>query len=158
MALKKKTKKKTLIKSNALEKLINSAVGGMEAALESGTEAINVLGKEVKSLNTQGSRLRKKRVILLKRKKATTGKLKKSPNAELRKLLRDVERELASSRKELTKVTSAKDVAAGELGALKGNFKKVSVYAKAIEKADKVLNKPVKKKKRKKSSKVALAA
>lgn len=141
-----------------MDKLIQSAVGNMEVALGSGVDAINVLDKEVKSLNTQAARLRKKRVILLKRKKATTGKLKKSPSAELRKLLRDVERELASTRKELTKVTSVKDAAAGELGALKGNFKKVSAYAKAIEKADKVLNKPAKKKKRKKRAKLAQAA
>lgn len=157
MAVKKKAKKKALIKGGALEKLVDSAVDNMKSALASGSAAIDVHSKEVKSLNTLSARLRKKRAALLKRKKATSSKLKKSPNAESRKLLRDVERELVSVRKELGKTTSAKEAAAGELSVLKSNFKKVSLYSKGIEKADKALNKPAKKKKRRKSRKVVQA-
>jgi len=158
VALKKKAKKKALIKGGALEKLVDSAVDNMKQALASGSAAIDALGKEVKSLNTQSARLRKKRAALLKRKKSTSLKLKKSPDAESRKLLRDAERELVSVRKELEKAASAKETAAGELSVLKSNFKKASLYSKGIEKVDRVLNKPVKKKKRRKSLKVAQAA
>ena len=157
MALKKKAKKKTLIKSGALEKLVDSAVGNMQLALATGSAAVDARSKEVKSLNTLSTRLRKKRAALLKRKKSTSSKLKKSPNAESRKLLRDVERELVSVRKDLEKTTSAKEAAAGELSVLKSNFKKAALYSKGMEKADKALNKPVKKKKRKKSLKAQAA-
>lgn len=157
MALKKKAKNKALIKGGALEKLVDSAVDNMKTALASGSAAIDARSKEVKSLNNLSARLRKKRAALLKRKKATSSKLKKSPNAESRKLLRDVERELISVRKDLGKTTSAKEAASGELSVLKSNFKKASLYSKGIEKADKALNKPVKKKKRRKSRKVAPA-
>lgn len=157
MALKKKAKNKALIKGGALEKLVDSAVDNMKTALASGSAAIDARSKEVKSLNNLSARLRKKRAALLKRKKATSSKLKKSPNAESRKLLRDVERELISVRKDLGKTTSAKEAAAGELSVLKSNFKKASLYSRGIEKADKVLSKPAKKKKRRKSRKVAPA-
>ncbi|HEX7026741.1 MAG TPA: hypothetical protein VF268_05830 [Gammaproteobacteria bacterium] len=153
MALKKKAKKKAPIKGGALEKLVDAAVENMQQALASGSTAIDARSKEVKTLNTQSSRLRKKRATLLKRKKVTSSKLKKAPNAELRKLLRDVERELVSVRKDLEKTTSAKEAAAGELSVLKSSFKKAALYSKGIEKADKALNKPAKKKKRKKSVK-----
>lgn len=155
MALKKKAKKKGPIKGGALEKLVDSAVENMQQALTSGSVAIDARSKEVKSLNTQSARLRKKRAALLKRKKSTSSKLKKAPSSELRKVLRDVERELGSVRKELGKASSAKEVAAGELSVLKSNFKKAALYSKGIEKADKTLNKPVRKKKRKKSLKAA---
>lgn len=158
MALKKKTKNKAPIKGGVLEKLVDSAVDNMKLALASGSVAIEVLGKEVKSLNTLSARLRKKRATLLKRKKTTSVKLKKTPNAELRKLLRDVERELVSVRKDLEKAASAKETAAGELSVLKSSFKKASLYSKGIEKADKTLNKPARKKKRRKSREVAQAA
>lgn len=154
MALKKKAKKKAPIKGGALEKMVDSAVDNMKLALASGSTAINARSKEVKSLNTLSTRLRKKRATLLKRKKATSMKLKKAPNAEARKLLRDVERELVSVRKDLAKTTSEKETAAGELSVLKSSFKKASLYSKGIQKADKALNKPAKKKKRRKSRKV----
>jgi len=142
-------KKKTIANSNALEKSIVASVASLTSACTQSAIAVDSLSKVAKTLAKESVRLNKKRAVLIKRKKTVSAKQKKSPNAENKKAIQSVEKELSAISKEIAKVKPIKDSNAVELKALKVWLKRTSAYAKGIESADKVLNKPKKKVRRK---------
>ncbi len=156
MAAKKKSaRKKTVVKSAVLSKKIESAIAALTEASEAGAKAIDVRGKEVKKLATAAKRLSKKRATLLKRKKTASNKLKSAPGVETRKALNAVVKELTAVSKQAPKARAVKAAAAAELAGLKSASKRVTAYVKSLEKADKLLNKPAKKRKKRRKAPAA---
>ena len=145
------TRKKTIAKSAAVEKNIATSLEKLAAACTDGDKAVAARSKVAKQLNREASRLNKRRGLLLRRTKAAAKKASTSPGAETRKALRAATAELAATRKAIAKVRAAKAVNSPELAALKAASRQANAYAKAIGQADKVLNKP--KKKRRKARK-----
>jgi len=141
------------MKSAALEKLVSSSMNNLQVASDDGAKAIATRSGEAKKLLAESKRISKKRAILTKRKKTTSLKLKKVADAATRKILRDVEKELAAIKKMAEKVRISKTSLAEELKGLKENQKRAATYLNVIEKADKILNKPKKKKRRRRVKK-----
>ena len=147
---------KTIAKSNALEKTITASVASLTSACNQSAIAVDSLSKVAKTLAKESMRLNKKRAVLLKRKKTAAAKQKKTPSAENKKALLAVEKELTTISKEIAKVRPKKESNAVELRALREWLKRASAYTKGIESADKVLNKPKKKVRRKVAKKAKL--
>lgn len=145
--------KKTVVKSASLEKVIENSLAALSAANDNGDKAVAALSRTAKSLLSEGKRLSKKRATLSRRKKTATAKLKKDNNADNRKLLRDTVRELAAVRKLAASTTAAKSANAEELRGLKAQTKRSKAYLSALDKADKVLNKPRKTRRRRRVTK-----
>ncbi|NOZ54883.1 MAG: hypothetical protein GXP08_17405 [Gammaproteobacteria bacterium] len=141
-----------------MEKTISSSLDSLFSAFSNSADAVETLSKDAKKLALESKRLTKKRSALMKRKKIAAGKLKKSPDAANRKALKDVEKEIAGVTKLLDKVKPQKAASTEELMALKACFKKASAYMKSIEGADKTLNKPKKKIRKKRAKPAAPAA
>lgn len=154
---KKKTtaKKKTPAKSTSLEAKVASAIQHLEDVAAHGDVAVNLRSAASKKLSNLSSRLSKKRAALMKRKKIITAKMKTAPTPDLRKLLRDIEKEVKTVTRDLTKARAEKSGHTVELAGLKEHLKKATTYLKHIGHADKILNKPKKKRKKKTSKKVA---
>jgi len=142
-------KKKSITNSNAIEKTIVASVASLTSACNQSAIAVDSLSKVAKTLAKESLRLNKKRSLLMKRKKTVAAKQKKSPNSENKKAIQSVEKELSAISKEIAKVKPQKDSNAVELKTLKSWLKRASAYTKGIESADKVLNKPKKKIRRK---------
>ena len=87
----------------------------------------------------------------MKRKKLATTRVKKEASADNKKALRDVTKELDTIKKELDKAKIAKDANNAELSELRTSLKRATVYRKGVAAADKVLNKPKKKARRKRA-------
>ena len=147
------TKKKPIAKSASVEKNIAVALERLDAACTEGDKAVAARSKIAKKLNAESRRLNKKRATLVKRSKVAAVKAKADPSAANRKALREAVTELAATRKALAKTRAAKAVNSPELAGLKFAQRQANAYGKAIVLADKVLNKP--KKKRKKRAKKA---
>lgn len=143
-----KAKKKSVVKSAAVDKAIMAAIESLNAASEASAVAVATRAKDAKNFTAEGKRLAKKKAALAKRKKTAAVKLKKDGTAAARKSLKDSEKELAVVTKDGAKNRVEKSVNAEELTGLKLGLKKVSAYLKVIEKSDKVLNKPKKKKRK----------
>lgn len=146
-----KKSKKSLVKSASLEKVIETSLATLDAANTGGEKAVTALSKIAKTLTAEGKRLSKKRTILSKRKKAAAAKLKKSGNAETRKLLNTTVKELNAVKKLAVKSAAAKSTNTDELKGLKAQTKRTRAYLAVLEKADKVLNKPTKKRRKKRA-------
>ncbi len=142
-------KMKAIAKSSALEKTITASIESLASACNQSEIAVNSLSKVAKDLAKESMRLNKKRAILVKRKKTVTAKQKKNPSADSKKILQGVEKELTAIAKEIAKVKPIKESNAIELKVLKEWMKRASAYTKGIENADKVLNKPKKKARKK---------
>jgi hypothetical protein len=147
------TKKKPIAKSASVEKNIAVALERLDAACTEGDKAVAARSKIAKKLNAESRRLNKKRATLVKRSKVAALKAKADPSAANRKALREAVTELAATRKALAQTRAAKAVNSPELAGLKVAQRQANAYGKAIVLADKVLNKP--KKKRKKRAKKA---
>lgn len=143
-----KSTKKPLIKSNSLEKTIASSVEGINSAFAAGTNAVTLLSKEAQKFANESKRLNKKRALLAKRKTNAAVRAKKTPTPDTRKALKVAETELAAVTKELNKVKPLKVTTDVELKALRDCLKRASAYNRGIQSADKILNKPVKKRKK----------
>ncbi len=148
-----KSKKATVMKSAALEKLVSGSMNNLQVACDDGAKAVATRSSEAKKLLAESKRISKKRAILIRRRKTTALKLKKVADAATRKALRDVEKELTAIKKMAEKVRINKTSLAEELKALKENQKRAATYLNVIEKADKILNKPKKKKRRRRVKK-----
>ena len=146
-----KAKIKPIVKSAAIDKAIVSAVETLNAACNASAPAVDVRAKEAKKLTAEGKRLAKKKAVLSKRKTAVSAKVKKDPSAANRKLLKVTVTELAAVTKASAKSRAAKSANAEELNGLKAGLKKAVTYAKLIEKARKVLDKPRKKSRKKRA-------
>ena len=155
MAAKKKTRKKSIVKSDALNKRIDSAVEALSSASAEAGLAVDSLSKEVKKLTAESKRLSKKRATLVKRKKVAAKKAKSSPSAETRKALNAVVKELSGISKLAPKARALKTAAAAELSGLKSASKRLNAYVTNLGKADKILNKPAKKRRKRRKAPAA---
>ena len=147
--------KKSVVKSAALEKTIGNALDALNCANDDGEKAIAALSKIAKSLTAESKRYSKKRATLSRRKKTLTAKLKKGPDADTRKLLNATEKELNAIKKLAAKCSATKSANSEELKGLKANTKRSKAYLAALTKADRILNKPKKKRRKKRAKKVA---
>ena len=145
--------KKTVVKSASLEKVIETSLAALNAAKENGEKAVAALSINAKKLSAEGKRLSKKRATLSKRIKTTAAKFKKTGDAATRKLHKAATTELNSVKKLAAKSSAARSAIAEELRGLKAHTKRSKAYVAAHAKADKVLNKPVKKRRKKRASK-----
>lgn len=138
-------RKPTIAKSASIDKNIETAIEKLTAASLDGGKAVATRTKEGKKLTAAVRRLSKKRATLMRRKKTATTRAKNAPSAETRGALRTVLKDITSVTKELDKLRPQKNANAEELAALKAGERKATAYLKSIEKADKVLNKPKRK-------------
>jgi len=146
-------KAKPIIKAAALDKKINSSAEALGNACADAATAITKKAAEAKKLTAEVKRHSKKKMTLTKRNKTATAKNKNSPNAANKKAAAAVVKELKSTKAALDKSRANKAVVTTELAALRSAAKRLNAYTKAIAAADKILNKPVKKKRRTKKSK-----
>ncbi|MGD8938868.1 MAG: hypothetical protein PVJ72_05775 [Gammaproteobacteria bacterium] len=144
-------KKKPIAKAGMVAKSLENALVNLEAAFESGTNAVAERAQNGSQYAKLVARLSKKRATLLKRKKLATTRVQKEPSADNNKALRDVKKELDSVTKELGKAKIVKDANNAELSDLRASLKRATAYRKGVAAADKVLNKPKKKSRRKKA-------
>ncbi len=144
--------KKTVIKNAALEKVTDSSLANLEAANANGANALAVATKKSKQSSAEGKRLSKKRVALIKRNKTAAAKAKKDPVAENKKALSAVVKELAAVRKDAAKNKTVRAADFAELSGLRATCRRLAAYTKAIAAADRVLNKPKKKVRRRKKA------
>lgn len=134
-------KKKTIAKSAAVTKSIETALASLGTACAAGDGAVAKRSKDAKSLATATKRLSRKRAILIKRKRISAKRAKASPSGETRRAVRAVIKELATTKKLLGKARTAKGINAVELAALKAAQRRATAYAKAIAHAEKSLAK-----------------
>lgn len=149
-------KAKPLAKSVALEKVLNNSIDVLNAVCKSSSQAVASRAKGAKKHTAETKRLSKKRATLSNRKKAITKKLRKGADVVTRKLLTTTVKEIGVIKKLAAKNNAAKTANATELAAMKKILKTASAYVKGIEKANKDLSKP-KKKRRKKRAKPTIA-
>jgi hypothetical protein len=142
--------KKTVIKNTALVKVLDTSLTNLEAANANGAKALAAATKKSKQSSAEGKRLSKKRVALIKRNKTAAAKAKKEPVAANKKALNEVVKELAAVRKEAAKNKIVRAADFAELSGLRVSCRRLTAYSKAIAAADKVLNKPKKKVRRRK--------
>ena len=136
--------KRTIAKSAAVTKNIETALASLGTACVAGDSAVARRGKDGKSLAATTKRLSRKRATLAKRKRLSAKRAKAAPSGETRKALRAVTKELATTKTQLVKARAVQGVNAVELAALKAAQRRASAYAKAIAQAEKSLNKPTK--------------
>jgi len=143
-------KTQTIATASSLANKIQVATENLLLAKKDGEVAASSLEKDRKKLLAENKRLAKKRALLGRKKKATANRLKKTPNAENRKEANLINKELAAIKKASDKARAVSTVNADKLKGVKTSLKQASAYVSVIEKADKVLNKPKKKKRAKK--------
>ena len=136
--------KRTIAKSAAVTKNIETALASLGTACVAGDSAVARRGKDHKSFAATTKRLSKKRAVLTKRKRLSAKRAKAAPSGETRKTLRAVIKELATTKKQLVKARAVQGVNAVELAALKAAQRRASAYAKAIAQAEKSLSKTTK--------------
>ena len=145
-------KKKPLIKSSMAKSKLETAVSVLSAACEEGNKAIIARAKDGKKNALLVSRLSKRRTALVKRKSAAAARLKKDASADNRKALNAVNKDIKSVSSELKKAKSVKDANNLELSGLRATLKSANAYMKAIAAADRVLNRPKKKRRARKKA------
>lgn len=135
-------KKKPIIRSTQFVNTIDTSVERLNEALNKGKVAVAKRSKDSLQQLALIRRLKKKKQALLNRKTRATAKQKKAPSAEITKLIRSSAREIASIKKQLTKATALRQANLAELSLLRVNLRRASAYVKAINSAEKRLNKP----------------
>ena len=146
-------KAKPVVKAAALDKTINASVDSLSKACSSATKALAKKTAEAKKQRAEVKRHLKKKATLTKRNKTAAAKQKRDANAVNRKAAATVAKELKSTKVVLGKARASKAALLSELGELKVASKRLTAYTKAIAAADKALNKPAKKRKKRKSTK-----
>jgi chromosome segregation ATPase len=142
-------KTKPVMKAAALDKTITSATESLTRACSNADAAVTAKTAEEKKLNLQIKQHTKKKTTLTKRNKTAAARLKKDPSAVNKKAAATVAKELKAVKSALDKIRATKATVSTELTALKTAAKRLTAYTKGINAADKVLNKPVKKKRSK---------
>lgn len=143
-------KAKPVIKAAAIDKTINASTDSLTKACNDAVTAITKKTAEAKNLMAEVKRHTKKKAILTRRSKTAATKLKKDPNAANKKAVTDVAKEIKLTSSALDKARTNKAFVSTELAALRAASKRLNAYTKAIAAADKVLNKPVIKKRKRK--------
>lgn len=146
-----KTRKKTVARSANIDKSISTALENLASACVNGKNAIDARTKVNKKLASVLKRLNKKRATLVTRKKAAAEKVRKSASVETRKDLKTASNNLAAVTKEAAKTRTQKRPIAEELAALKAGQRNAAAYVKAIDAANRQLNKPKKKSRKKRA-------
>lgn len=146
-------KTKKLVTSASIAKNNIIAIENLINAKKDGEASVSSLEKDRKKLLAERKRQVKKTAILTKKKKLASARLKKTPNAINRKMLNVVSKELETVRKLSAKTRSVSLANAEELKAVKNSLKQATAYLAAITKVDKVLNKPKKKRAKKRAGK-----
>jgi len=145
-------KKKPAVKNAALAKVIDTSLANLGAAAKKGASALAAATKKSKRSSVEGKRLNKKRVALIKRQLTAAAKAKKDPVAANKNALKAVVRELAAIRKAVAKNKAVNSANFAELSGLRGSCRRLTAYGRALAAADRVLNKPKKKTRRRKAS------
>ena len=135
------TKKKPMIRSAQFVSTIDTSVERLNEALVKGEFAVAKRSKDSLQQLALVRRLKKKKQVLLNRKSRATTKQKKAPSAEIAKQIRDSGREIKSIKKQLTKATALRQANLAELSVLRVNLRRASAYIRAINSAEKQLNK-----------------
>ena len=143
-------KAKPVVKAAALDKTINASIDSLTKACGNAETAVTIKSAEAKKLLAEVRRHLKKKTTLTKRSKTAGAKLKKEANAANKKAVAAVTKELNATKAALDKSRASKAVVLTELASLKAAAKRLTTYTKAIAAADKVLNKPAKKRRAKK--------
>ncbi len=144
-------KKKTVVKNASLAKVIDTALDNLEKANANGAKALANATKKGKKLSAEAKRLGKKRKTLNNRRNSAAAKAKKYPVVANRNALKKVARELADVRKAVAKNKPVKAANFGELSGLRISCRRLAAYGKALAAADKALNKPKKKARKRKA-------
>lgn len=142
-------KKKPIVKATVVAKSLENALTNLEAAFDSGSKAVAERAKNGSQNAKTVARLSKKRATLAKRKTLATARVKKDGSADNKKALSAVTKELNSVAGELNKAKVVKDANNAELNDLRASLKRATAYRKGIAAADRVLNKPKKKSRKK---------
>lgn len=145
-------KKKSVIKNAALSKVIDTSLANLEAATANGATALALVTKKSTQSSAEGKRLSKKRIALIKRSKTSGAKAKKDPVAANTNALKAVVKELAEVRKEAAKNKTVRVANFTELSGLRISCQRLSAYGNALAAADRVLNKPKKKTRKKRKA------
>ena len=140
---------KKIATASSVAKKIQIATENLLLAKKDGEAAASALEKSRKKLLAENKRLSKKRAVLSKKKKAAANRLKKTPNAENRKAANSINKELTAITKAGVKARAVSSANAVELKSVKTSLKQASAYTAVIAKADKLLNKPKKKRAKK---------
>ena len=150
MAIKKKRKKS--VKGAASEKAVDSAIATINEVAASATKAVIAVNKEYKKLSKSAKSLNRKRAALVKRTKKSAKILKKEATAANKKAVAILKKDIAVIKKEAEKINNLKSAVSAELAILKSASKRAIAYVKGVTVADKALNKPKKKIKKKKAA------
>ena len=134
-------KKKPIIRSTQFVNTIDTSVERLNEALNKGKVAVAKRSKDSLQQLALIRRLKKKKQALLNRKTRATAKQKKVPSAEIAKQIRDSRREIKSFKKQLTKATAFRQANLAEVSVLRTNLRRASAYVRAINSAEKQLNK-----------------
>jgi hypothetical protein len=136
---------KPVVNAAALDKTINASVEAIANATSAANAAVTSKSAEYKKLLTEVKRHTKKRGVLTKRGKAAETKNKKTPNAANMKAVADISKQLKETLVVQENARASKSAVIAELSLLKASQKRLNAYSRAISSADKVLNKPIKK-------------
>ena len=145
-------KKKPVVKNAALVKVIDTSLANLGTATTNGAKALALATKKSKQSSAEGKRLNKKRVTLIKRQLTAKAKANKDPVAANKNALKAVDKELAAIRKAVAKNKVVNSANFAELSGLRVSCRRLTAYGKALAAADRVLNKPKKKARRRKTS------
>ena len=141
-------KKKPVVKSAAVEKIVNTSVDNLEQALSKCNAAIKSRSAESKKLLNELRRLRKRRTVGMGKKKRATTADKRQSTADTRKAVRSLTSELAATNKTISPTVAKRSVVLAELSGLKASQKRLSGYVKGIASTDKAIARPKKRKRR----------
>ncbi len=146
-------KAKPIVKATTLDKTITASTDSLTKACNDAVTAITKKTAEAIKLMAEVKRHTKTKAILTRRSKTAAAKLKKDPNAANKKAVTDVAKEIKLTSSALDKARTNKAIVSTELAALRAASKRLNAYTKAITAADKVLNKPAKRRRMKKVAK-----
>lgn len=141
-------KAKPVIKAAALDRTINSSTEALSQARDAAGLAVTKKSAEAKKLTAEVKRGTKKKVMLTKRNRTAAAKMKKAGDVASKKAAAAVAKDLNAAKSALEKSRANKAVVATELAALRAAAKRLNAYTRAIAAADRILNKPVKKRRR----------
>ncbi len=146
-------KAKPIVKAATIDKTITASTDSLTKACNDAVTAITKKTAEAIKLMAEVKRHTKTKAILTRRSKTAAAKLKKDPNAANKKAVTDVAKEIKLTSSALDKARTNKAIVSTELAALRAASKRLNAYTKAITAADKVLNKPAKRRRMKKVAK-----
>ena len=145
-------KAKRLASGSSLANKIQTATESLLLVKNDGEAAASSLEKDRKKLLAENKRLNKKRAVLTNKKRIAANRLKKTPNAENRKAASAISKDLAAIKKAGDKARAASSANSAELKLVKNSLKQASAYLAGMDKVDKLLNKPKKKRAKKRAA------